>query len=208
MLWRPAVAFAEPPPAVEFADPAHCPVTAAERFDVSPVAADATTGRSDIQLPKALPQGSPAPPALERDITRVVDAFFACVATHDPARIYPFFSAAVMQRRGLARPPAALQAPEPNPVATITGPPTPYAEPWHIQVLPDGRVAALIWMASDDPNPAPGKTLLWILTNEGGGWRIDEIVDQIAPCDSKFPIYVADLVDLAFPATPGPTLEP
>ncbi len=89
-------------------------------------------------------------------------------------------------------------------MTTTAVPPTPYAGPWRIRVLPDGRVAALIWMASGDSHPAPGKTLLWILSDEGGHWRIDEIVDQIFPRDAKLPTYVADLVDPAGPASPVP----
>ncbi|HET7093414.1 MAG TPA: hypothetical protein VFI22_08050 [Thermomicrobiales bacterium] len=208
LLWSSSASMAEPAPPLKFADPADCPITPAERIDLQPETTDPGPGGRDMRLREALPEGTPASPSVEREIAAIVDAFFACVATHDPERVTPFFGAAYLRRRGLAQTPAASPEPAPQSVATLGAPPTPYAGPWRVQVLPDGRVAALVWLASDDPDPAPGKTLLWILTNEGGNWRIDAIIDKIAPRDAKFPTYVADLVEPAFPATPVPPHGP
>jgi hypothetical protein len=203
-LCLPADAFAEPPPLVEFADPTRCPAALQGATAVQTESTASARSRMGRPMHEALPEGAPAPPEVERAITAVVDAFFPCVATRDPSRLDPFFSPAFLAGHGPMSPDEREDL-RPQSVTTKAPPATPYAGPWRIQVLPDGRVAALIWMASGDPHPAPGKTLLWILSDEGdGNWRIDEIIDQILPRDSKFPVYVADLVDPAVPASPVP----
>ena len=68
--------------------------------------------------------------------------------------------------------------------------------PWHVQVLPDGRVlAAVIWFGSvADPAVDPNRVMVLLFTRQSDRWVIDEMIDEVVVPDCKFPVPVALVV--------------
>jgi hypothetical protein len=170
----------------------------------------------------SVPEGTPADPATRSAIATLVDTFFACVAAGEPDRAYLLLSdaylvsdiddpdEAVAYVAGLA---------ESTPTADAPGERALYAGPWDVQMLPDGSVAAAVWLDSEDEHPARGVTAIWLFVFQGGEWRMDGTITTISvPAtpsstqenqESWTRVNVADLVGWPEVITPrGATPDP
>lgn len=149
-----------------------------------------------------LPEGAPASAEVQAEIAITVQELVECTVTADPLRMYANYSRAYLtERRDGVLQDLSQPAEEREPTPDIAGL---YKGPWHVGVLPDGRVSALLWTVQDDPHPAPGKVAAWIFVWEDGRWRVDDVIDVIAPPGERLHVYVADLVDGPPAATPSP----
>ncbi len=150
------------------------------------------------------PTGRPADPATAAAITDTMEQVIACHKVGDPYRLYSLFSdrlssiLAGLPGSGL---PEELATPYPLPenqheyLAAIE----------NVQILPDGRAAALVTRGGvDDPRPAPGRTQLMIFVRERGRWVIDDVYEAILPLQpGAKPAPVAALRPTAQQATPA-----
>jgi hypothetical protein len=151
-------------------------------------------------LPIGLPEGDPAPPDVQEEIAETVQEVFECLMTGDLARALANYSRAYLAtslgavRSDLSRPSTGRDQ-----TVAVSGL---YEGPWRILQLPDGRVAALLWIrVKDDPHPDPGSIAVWMFIHEDGRWRVDDVNDMVTQPGQERPVYVADLVDRP-PATP------
>ena len=70
-----------------------------------------------------------------------------------------------------------------------------YLGPWHVQILPDGRVlAAVLLVVGDDPRPDPRRTRVLIFTHSDGRWLVDETIASVRIADCPRPVDVAAVV--------------
>jgi hypothetical protein len=70
-----------------------------------------------------------------------------------------------------------------------------YVGPWHVQILPDGRVlAAVLLVVGDDPRPDPKRTRVLIFTHRDGRWLVDETIASVRVTDCAHPMDVAAVV--------------
>jgi hypothetical protein len=74
-----------------------------------------------------------------------------------------------------------------------------------VQVLPDGRVSALITRGGvEDAHPAPGRTQLMIFVYERGRWVIDDVYEKILPLQpGALPTPIAELRPTTQQANPA-----
>lgn len=178
-------AAAETPPAPKIPDASRCQVpgrTPEELEALRRFVAERGPASRTRPAPTAVPQGSPAEPATRAAITNVVDTFFACNAAGRMERAYLLVSDANLVRfiddpdeavayvAGLAEATPAPDAPGERAI---------YAGPWDVQMLPDGRVAAAVWIDSEDEHPTRGVTTIWLFAFENSGWRLDDTISEI-----------------------------
>jgi hypothetical protein len=135
---------------------------------------------------QSLPEGRPVDAATAEAITQTVRQLEACVNSGDFLRFLALFTDAGLRQRPINASPetraelAALAVATPTPVPV--GQRAVFAGPWHMELLPDGRVeAAVVWFGSEsdtciDPN---GITVL-LFAQEDGQWRIDERIESVA----------------------------
>lgn len=206
---------AEAPPSPRTAEPSGCHVvgrTPEQLADLRAFVAARGPSVSSQPARTALPEGSPADPAIREAITAVIDELFACLATGAGDRSFLLASDANLVRHiddpdeavafvaGLAQAPATPIAPSQ---------PGLYAGPWDVRILPDGRVSAAIWLDAEDDHPAPGVTAIYLFVQEDGEWRLDDSFITLYAIPSATPtgkqekrthskkhelVYVADLV--------------
>jgi hypothetical protein len=74
-----------------------------------------------------------------------------------------------------------------------------------VQILPDGRVSALITRGGvEDAHPAPGRTQLMFFVYERGRWVVDDVYEEILPLQpGALPTPVAALRPTAQQASPA-----
>jgi hypothetical protein len=135
---------------------------------------------------QSLPEGRPADPATTEAITHTVRQLEACANAGDTFRFLALFTDAGLRQRPINASPetraelAALAAATPMPVPA--GQRAVLAGPWHIEILPDGRVeAAVVWFGSEsDTCVDPNRITVLLFAQQGGQWRIDERIESVA----------------------------
>ncbi|GIW04409.1 MAG: hypothetical protein KatS3mg059_1029 [Thermomicrobiales bacterium] len=153
-----------------------------------------------------LPPGQPADATIVAGITDTVQQVIACDRAGDPYRLYALFSDRLLRRlAGLPGPSLLdeLATPAPAPAGFDQ-----YLDAVEsVQVLPDGRVSALITRGGiEDAHPAPGRTQLIIFVYERGRWVVDDVYEEILPLQpGALPTPVAELRPKAQQATPVAT---
>ena len=145
---------------------------------------------------QSLPEGRPADTATTEAITQAVRQLEACANSGDFLRFLALFTDAGLRQRPINASPelraelAALADTTPTPVPV--GQRAVFAGPWHMEILPDGRVeAAVMWFGSEsDTCVDPRRITVLIFAQQNGQWRIDERIESVAE---------GELIDLVGP---------
>jgi hypothetical protein len=140
-----------------------------------------------------LPAGNDADPATTAAITAVLREMAACLTAGDMLRFYALHSDDWLRE--------SLGAVDGMAILTTSIPPLDdghharYLGPWHVQLLPDGRVlAAVLLVVGDDPRPDPKRTRVLIFTQRDGHWLVDETIASVRITDCARPVDVAAVV--------------
>lgn len=139
-----------------------------------------------MHMRQALPEGKPADAATAEAIGRTVRELEACANSGDFLRFLGMFTDSALQQTPLVTSwedrveLAALGSATPTPFPR--GERAVFAGPWHVEILPDGRVlAAVVWFGSEsDACVDPNRITVLIFVEQGGRWRIDERVERVA----------------------------
>lgn len=130
-----------------------------------------------------VPQGTPADAATVNGVTAALREIVACLNTGNALAVLPLttdhFVRHLLQIEPVTRPEeqAAEQAGTP--------PPMPQDEwasllaVWQVQVLPDGRVGALVARRVGDPPPPAVRVGYFIFVRAHGHYLLDEVVDHL-----------------------------
>ena len=145
-----------------------------------------------------LPVGQPADAATTAEVAAVLRELEACVNAGDVRRRNAFFSDTwfrqVLKREELVTELTALEHSSPTPIPA--GSHARFFGPWHVQILPDGRVlAAVVWFGNDaelELDPSRVKALLFV--QHEGQWLIEEIIDRVEVPDCQVSVPVAAVV--------------
>jgi hypothetical protein len=153
----------------------------------------AETASSETVPILELPAGDDADPATTTAITAVLREMSACLSAGDMLRFYALHSDDWLRR--------SLGIVDGMAILTTSIPPLDdghrarYLGPWHVQVLPDGRVlAAVLLVVGDDPRPDPKRTRVLIFTHRDGRWLVDETIASVRITDCVLPVDVAAVV--------------
>jgi hypothetical protein len=140
-----------------------------------------------------LPVGDDADPATTAAVTAVLREMAACLTSGDMLRFYALHSDDWLRR--------SLGVVDGMAILTTSIPPLDdghrarYVGPWHVQILPDGRVlAAALLVVGDDPRPDPKRTRVMIFTHNDGSWLVDETIASVRISDCALPVDVAAVV--------------
>jgi len=146
-----------------------------------------------VDLRPELPEGEPVGPAAAEGVTRAVRELEDCANSGELLRFLALFTDAALVQLNLNADEEAMA----EFAAVASSPPTPYppgeravfAGPWHLRLLPDGRVlAAVTWFGSAaDTCVDPSRVWVLVFVERDGRWLVDEIIEQVAG---------GDLVDL------------
>src|SRR5688572_25957069 len=127
----------------------------------------AGTNSSQTEPTPELPAGDDADPVTTAGITAVLREMAACLTAGDMLRFYALHSDDWLRR--------SLGIVDGMAILTTSIPPLDdghharYLGPWHVQLLPDGRVlAAVLLIVGDDPRPDPNRTRVLIFTHRDG----------------------------------------
>ena len=163
------------------------PRTTAEILMVVETASNATTSIA------VLPTGDPADAETTATITAVLRQMAACLSTGDMLRFYALHSDEWLRR--------SLGVVDGMALLTTSIPPLDdghrarYLGPWHVQILPDGRVlAAVLLVVGDDLRPDPERARVLLFVNHGGRWLVDETIASVRVPNCALPVGVAALV--------------
>lgn len=160
-----------------------------------------------VDMLQELPEGEPVEPATAEGVTRTVRQLGACASSGDLLRFLALFTdAALVQlhlntsEEGRAEL-AALGSAAPTPYPP--GRRAVFAGPWHLRLLPDGRVlAAVTWFGSEaDTCVEPNRIWALIFVDRDGRWLVDEIIERVAEGE------LIDLVGLPPAGSTPTTLE-
>jgi hypothetical protein len=153
--------------------------------------AEANSSETDPIL--TLPTGDAADPETTAAITSVMREMSTCLTAGDMLRFYALHSDDWLRQ--------SLGAVDGMAILTTSIPPLDdghharYLGPWHVQVLPDGRVlAAVLLVVGDDPRPDPNRTRVLIFTHSDGRWLVDETIASVRIADCPRPVDVAAVV--------------
>jgi hypothetical protein len=153
----------------------------------------AETDSSEIDLIHELPGGNDADPATAAAITAVLREMAACLTSGDMLRFYALHSDDWLRR--------SLGIVDGMAILTTSIPPlndgqrVRYLGPWHVQMLPDGRVlAAVLLVVGDDPRPDPNRTRVLIFIQRDGHWLVDETIASVRIAGCARPVDVAAIV--------------
>jgi hypothetical protein len=130
-----------------------------------------------------LPSGKPADPETVGAIVATVREMEVCINLLDHPRFHAFFGEAWFRQipasEEIVAEFRAMDAATPTPIPA--GQQIRFVGPWHIEVLPDGRVlAAVVWIIDQDaPCLDLSRTKALIFSQEDGRWVIDEIIEVI-----------------------------
>jgi hypothetical protein len=178
--------------AIPIASPAAvtCDVTPRSTAEILRLAG---TDSSETEPTRTLPTGDPAEPATAAAITAVLREMAACLTSGDMLRFYALHSDDWLRR--------SLGIVDGMAILTTSIPPLDdgqrarYLGPWHVQILPDGRVlAAALLVVGDDPRPDPKRTRVLIFTHRDGRWLVDETIASLGVADCARPVDVAAVV--------------
>jgi hypothetical protein len=152
---------------------------------------------------QSLPEGRPANTATVEAITQAVRELEACANAGDFLRFLALFTDAALRQRPINASQEASAELTALAAATPTPVPPPhravFAGPWHLEILPDGRVvAAVVWFGSEsDPCVDPNRITVLLFAQQDGRWLIDERIERVAE---------GELIDLVG-SPPAPTAE-
>jgi hypothetical protein len=153
----------------------------------------AETNSIETELIRELPAGNDADAATVMAVTAVLREMAACLSAGEMLRFYALHSDDWLRR--------SLGIVDGMAILTTSIPPLDdgqrarYLGPWHVQVLPDGRVlAAVLLVVGDDPRPDPKRTRVLIFTQRDGHWLVDETIASLRFADCPRPIDVAAVV--------------
>jgi hypothetical protein len=153
----------------------------------------AGTNSSQTEPTPELPAGDDADPVTTAAITAVLREMAACLTAGDMLRFYALHSDDWLRR--------SLGIVDGMAILTTSIPPLDdghharYLGPWHVQLLPDGRVlAAVLLVVGDDPRPDPNRTRVLIFTHRDGRWLVDETIASVRITDCVLPVDVAAVV--------------
>jgi hypothetical protein len=153
----------------------------------------AGTGSSETDPILELPTGDEADPATTAAVTALLRELAACLTSGDMLRFYALHSDDWLRR--------SLGVVDGMAILTTSIPPLDdghrarYVGPWHVQILPDGRVlAAVLLVVGDDPRPDPKRTRVMIFTHRDGQWLVDETIASVRITDCALPVDVAAVV--------------
>jgi hypothetical protein len=140
-----------------------------------------------------LPAGDDADVATTAAITAALHEMAACLPAGDMLRFYALHSDDWLRR--------SLGVVDGMAILTTSIPPLDdgdrarYVGPWHVQILPDGRVlAAVLLVVGDDPRPDPDRTRVLLFVHRDGRWLVDETIASVRIADCALPVDVAAVV--------------
>lgn len=140
-----------------------------------------------------LPSGDDADAATTAAITAVLREMAACLTAGDMLRFYALHSDGWLRR--------SLGMVDGMAILTTSIPPLDdgdrarYVGPWHVQILPDGRVlAAVLLVVGDDPRPDPNRSRVLVFVSRDGHWLVDETIASVRVPDCALPVDVAAVV--------------
>ena len=148
---------------------------------------------------RPVPQGTPADVATTAAVTAVVRHLEACINTGDQLRVYALFSDDLFQQPLNEEAVAELKA-ELTALANATPTPIPagqrqiLSDPWHVEILEDGRVMAAVRFSSENETNYPTSTKALFFIQEEGQWLIEEMVDFVWVEGSDDFVPVEDIV--------------
>ena len=153
----------------------------------------AGTHESESNQIHELPTGDDADPATTAAITAVLREMAASLSAGDMLRFYALHSDEWLQR--------SLGVVDGMAILTTSIPPLDdgdrarYLGPWHVQILPDGRVlAAVLLVVGDDPRPDPNRTRVLLFVHRDGRWLVDETIANVRIANCPLPVDVAAIV--------------
>jgi hypothetical protein len=153
----------------------------------------AGTNTSGTKPTPVLPAGDNTDPATAAAITAVLREMAACLTDGDMLRFYALHSDDWLRR--------SLGIVDGMAILTTSIPPLDdgnrarYLGPWHVQILPDGRVlAAVLLVVGDEPRPDPNRTRVLIFSHRDGNWLVDETIASVRLPDCALPVAVAAVV--------------
>ena len=146
-----------------------------------------------------VPQGKPADVATTAAVTSVVRQLEACINTGDQLRVYALFSDDLFQQPLNEEAMAELEA-ELTALANVTPTPNPagqrqiLSDPWHVEILEDGRVMAAVRFSYESETDYPASTKALFFIQQEGQWLIEEMVDVVWVEGSADFVPVEDIV--------------
>jgi hypothetical protein len=153
----------------------------------------AGTNTSGTEPTPVLPAGDNTDPATAAAITAVLREMAACLTDGDMLRFYALHSDDWLRR--------SLGIVDGMAILTTSIPPLDdgnrarYLGPWHVQILPDGRVlAAVLLVVGDEPRPDPNRTRVLIFSHRDGNWLVDETIASVRIGGCALPVEVAVVV--------------
>jgi hypothetical protein len=153
----------------------------------------AGTDSGETQPTLPLPAGDDADAATTAAVTAVLLEMAACLTAGDMLRFYALHSDDWLRR--------SLGMVDGMAILTTSIPPLDdghharYLGPWHVQILPDGRVlAAVLLVVGDDLRPDPNRTRVMLFINRNGRWLVDETIASVRIRDCLLPVEVAAVV--------------
>lgn len=139
-----------------------------------------------LNIRQELPEGIAADAATAEAITRTVRELESCANSGEIFRFLALFTDAALRQRPIAGNQDArselIALADATPVPISPGERVTIPGPWHIELLPDGRVAAaVIWFGNEaDLCVDANQTSVLLLVQQNGRWLVDEIVEDVA----------------------------
>jgi hypothetical protein len=150
------------------------------------------------RMVRPLPTGQAADAATTAAVVAVLRKLETCFNTGDLRRYNSFFSddwfRHLLKREEVVAGLNALERSKPTPVPD--GYRARFLGPWHVQILPDGRVlAAVVWFGNEaEPEPDPDRVKVLLFVRHDGRWLIDDMIDRVEVPDCHVPVPVAAVV--------------
>ena len=142
---------------------------------------------------RPLPGGDPADPATTTAIAAVLREMGDCLTAGDMLRFYALHSDDWIRR--------SLGETEGFATMSISTPPLAdgdravYLGPWHVRILPDGRVlAAVLLRVGEELRPDPDRTRVLLFVHRDGRWLVDETLAHVRLAGCENPVEVAAVV--------------
>jgi hypothetical protein len=134
-----------------------------------------------------LPEGKPVAEEITAEIAATLREMEACINAGIDLRYFSFFSDAWIGRITASHEletefrSMAVATPKPIP----SGQQIKFPGPWHVEVLPDGRVlAAVLWFIDEDaPCLDMSRTKALVFLCQDGRWIIDQVIENVNDFD-------------------------
>lgn len=130
-----------------------------------------------------VPQGTPADTATASGVTTAMRTILACINTGNALAVLPLttdhFVRTLLEEEPVTRPEeqAAMQAGTPPAMPKVEW--STLLAVWQVQVLPDGRIGALVARRVGDPPPPELRVGYFIFVRTDGRYLLDEVVDHL-----------------------------